>query len=66
MVVPFRVERDFADQLSLWRDDVDVIIDDVEQECLTHVFPADVEMAQLAEVAQRDVAAVVDGVFPDA
>ena len=48
LVVLFRIERDFADQLSFRSDDVDVIIEDVEKFRLSHVFPPDVEVTLLA------------------
>ena len=51
LVVAIRVENDFPHEFAFGRDDVDVVIDDVEQDRLALVFPSDVEVTQLTEIA---------------
>jgi len=51
LVVPFWVESNFAHEFAVVGDDKDVVVDDVEPSTLAAALPADVEAAQLAEVA---------------
>ena len=66
VVVLVGIEHDLPNEFAVLGDDRDMFIDDVETDRLAAVGPTDVEMSELAEVAQRDVAAHVDGVDADA
>jgi hypothetical protein len=55
-----------ADELAVVGGEGDDVVENVEADWLFAVSPADVQVSQLAQVAQRHVAAHVDDVLADA
>src|ERR1700691_5819643 len=61
-----RIDSRFADELTVVRGEGHDVIEHVELYRLTAIFPTNVEVTHLAEVAQRDVTAHVDDVGANA
>jgi len=66
LVVAVGVDFRLADELTVFAREGHDVVEHVETDRLTSVGPANVEVAELAQVTQRDVAAYVDGVGADA
>lgn len=66
LVVLIRVRHDVAHEFTVFGDDIDVVVDDVEPDAFAMVLPSHVEVTQLTYLAQSDVSALVDDVVTDA
>ena len=65
LVIARGIELRFFDEFTVVRGEGVQIIEDIELDDLTAVFPSHVEVAKLAEVAQRNVAALIGPVGAD-
>lgn len=66
LVVAIRIDFRLADELTVFGGEGHDVVEDQETNWLASESPADVEVTKLAQVAQRDVTAHVNGVGADA